>query len=304
MRIIARLSTAAAAVMAASFAAQAADLSPPGSRVVYAPTWTGFYVGGSAGYGWSNSEVDPAATSVFCNPITTLCAPRSPTNALSTVQVTNIPPALFTHPSGGMLGAQAGYNYQAGAWVVGVETDISWTNINGTDTQIGGPAAFAVVGFSPVEVFTAPVTADERLKYLGTLRGRLGFVPADPLLVFVTGGLAYGKITSSTTITQSAPLFPPPVDATIVNEASTTRAGWTVGGGLEYSFAKNWSLKAEYLYFNLGSISYAVGSVTVPVGGVPGAPSIPASTVGYGSTTTDFKGNIVRFGMNYKFGNY
>src|SRR5271166_870016 len=147
MRYITRLSFAVTAAIGASLAAQAADFSPPVSKAVYAPTWTGFYVGGSAGYGWSNSEVDTAASTVFCGAVIGCIAGGNTANVLSNTQVAAVPPALFTHPSGGMLGAQAGYNYQAGAWVVGVETDLSWTNINGTDTQIGGPAA--VVGFSP-----------------------------------------------------------------------------------------------------------------------------------------------------------
>jgi hypothetical protein len=65
-------------------------------------------------------------------------------------QAAAVPAALLTHPSGGTLGGQIGYNYQAGAVVVGVETDLSWTNIEGSDARVGGPVG--VVGFAPLAI--------------------------------------------------------------------------------------------------------------------------------------------------------
>jgi outer membrane immunogenic protein len=79
---------------------------------------------------------------------------------------------------------------------------------------------------------------------------------------------------------------------------STTKAGWTVGGGLEYLLGANWTVKAEYLYFNLGSTSYTVGPLVSTTG------VVPFTTIGLTSNTTDFKGSIARVGLNYKFGNY
>src|SRR5262245_19471784 len=247
MRRMTRLLIAAKVAMNKfSLAFQAAGIRAPVHQPVYVPSWTGFYIGCSAGYGWSNSEVNPSGTTAFCNPVELGCLPNPPLNAnvLTDAQVAAIPPALATRPRGGLLGGQIGYNYQAGAWVVGVETDISWTDIEGTDTQFGGPVA--VFGF-PGDTVAATATGDQRLRYFGTVRGRLGWVPVQPLLAYVTGGLAYGQITSSTTVSETFPGGAVSCFCTSTTAAlgtvSTTRTGWTVGGGLEYEFAQNWSLK-------------------------------------------------------------
>jgi outer membrane immunogenic protein len=300
MRYVTRLSIAAAAAMAVPFAAQAADLRPPVSKSpVYAPTWTGYYIGGSAGVGSSKTETDPTGAALSCTDAST--PPLGLCPLVTNAQVAAVPPALRTHPIGGLLGAQIGYNYQAGAWVPGVETDLSWTNIDGTDTQTG-TALLTAGGFTNPGFATA--TAEQRLKYFGTLRGRLGFLATDPLLVFVTGGLAYGLITANTSLSEVTAL--PGIGAVnatgLGGYASTWRAGWTLGGGLEYMFATNWSLKAEYLYFNLGSMSYPVGPLNANAFSSLGFGGI-ATSVAVTATTTNFTGNIVRFGVNYKFSN-
>jgi outer membrane immunogenic protein len=299
-----RLSIAASAAIAVSVAAQAADLGPPISKAPVT-SWTGFYIGGSAGYGWSNSEVDPAATGALCNALENGCLPS---NVLTNAQVAAVPPALLTHPTGGLLGGQIGYNYQVGSMVVGLEADLSWTSIEGSDSR-GGPVP--IVGFSP-DTVASSATADQRLRYLGTVRARAGYLPFDSLLAYVTGGLAYGQIASTTSISESfsanlacniGTSFACDSTSTALGSTSTTRAGWTVGGGLEYMFAQNWSLRGEYLYFNLGSVSYAAGAMTA-INEVNNGTSVgtTASTVAVASRTTDFTGSIVRVGVNYKLG--
>jgi opacity protein-like surface antigen len=295
-------------VVAVPLAAYAADLRPPISKApVYVPTWTGFYIGGSAGVGWSKSETDLAANALSCTDNSglaifgTFFCP-----AVTTTQVQAVPPTLRTHPMGGLLGGQIGYNYQFGAWVAGIETDLSWTNIDAVDTQSGSaPLSATFAGIPVTQPGFANATAEQRLKYFGTLRGRLGVLASDPLLLFVTGGLAYGHQSSSTALVENiqAPnLFFPAIgppnlagNASGVGYASTVRAGWTAGFGLEYAFAKNWSVKAEYLYFNLGSVSYPV----VPLHGVISTGLI-TTDIAVTATTTDFAGNIVRVGLNYK----
>jgi outer membrane immunogenic protein len=149
------------------------------------------------------------------------------------------------------------------------------------------------VGFAPNNA-VASATADQRLKYFGTVRGRLGYLVTSPLLVYATAGLAYGGVNSSTALSDifvpGAFVFTPGAGS-----VTTTRVGWTVGGGLEYLLAGNWSLKAEYLYYDLGSTSYALTPVVVTVGGVT------ATNLGVTSNTADFRGSIVRAGLNYKF---
>src|SRR6266852_5522377 len=152
--------------------------------------------------------------------------------------------------SGGLIGATIGYNWQfAGQVVVGVEGDIDWSGIKGNTTTL------------------CPFGCETRNSWLGTVRGRLGYA-FDRFLPFVTGGLAVGDIKAST------PFFP---------GGSTTTAGWTVGGGLEFAVVSNVTLKAEYLYVDLGSFNCGLNC------GLP-----PGSNV-------SFTTNVFRGGANLRF---
>jgi len=124
----------------------------------------------------------------------------------------------------------------------------------------------------------------------------LGFTITPTLLVYGTGGLAYGGVDSSVTIFQQNL----PADSTFgapfssIGRFSNTRVGWTAGGGLEWLFAPNWSLKVEYLYYDLGRVNFIMSPLVNSVGGV-------LVTVGAPSASTRFNGNIVRAGLNYHF---
>jgi outer membrane immunogenic protein len=151
--------------------------------------------------------------------------------------------------SGGLVGGTIGYNYQAGQAVFGLEGDIDWANINGTTNN-----------FCPLGCKTSD-------NWLSTVRGRLGYA-ADRFMPYVTGGAAFGDIKAN------APGFV---------GADNDKAGWTVGAGLEFAVAPNWSLKAEYLYVDLGKFNCGVSC---------------------GLTTTNnvsFTTNLVRAGVNYRF---
>jgi outer membrane immunogenic protein len=297
MRYITRLGVAATAAMGASLAAQAADLGAPVSRApVYKEVylWAGFYAGVNAGYGWSRTEVDPLGNSLFCEPFFNGCAPTTPGSPFPTAQIASIPASIGTNGKGGMIGGQAGFNYQSGPYVLGVEADLDWTNIGASGTQAG---IAPVTGFGNA-AYTTTATADQRLRYFGTLRARLGFTPAvyPTLLIYMTGGLAYGGLSSSTSVAQ---IITTNCNNCVVTPGtgseSVVRAGWTVGGGLEYLLAGDWSVKAEYLYFNLGSTNYSLA----PLGQT--SAGILFTTVGVTSTTGELKGNVVRIGLNYKF---
>jgi outer membrane immunogenic protein len=151
--------------------------------------------------------------------------------------------------SGGLVGGTVGYNYQAGAAVFGLEGDIDWADINGT-TNNG-----------------CPLGCKTRDDWLSTVRGRLGYA-ADRFMPFVTGGAAFGDIKTST------PGFA---------GATSDRAGWTVGAGLEFAFAPNWTAKAEYLYVNLGKFNCGISC------GV------------FATNNVSFTTNLVRAGVNYHF---
>jgi outer membrane immunogenic protein len=185
-----RLVSGAVALIAAGWTVPtaAADL-PYGSRAPYtvnqplnAYSWAGPYLGANIGYEWGS--------------------------------VTN----NLTKPSGFEGGAQAGYNFQSGPWVFGIEGDIEATGASDT--------------FAPWK-FSNP--------WFGTVRGRAGYA-FNNILFYGTGGLAFGELRAET----------------FGLSESHTNAGWTVGVGAEFGLAANWSAKIEYLYVDLSSSNFTI----------------------------------------------
>jgi outer membrane immunogenic protein len=146
-------------------------------------------------------------------------------------------------------------------------------------------------------VDTITGTAHQKLDWLGTLRGRVGVVPFTPLLVYATGGLAYGHVSTDTTLSETATVTGVPgvcpCSATSIASTSSTQFGWTAGGGVEWMFAPHWSLKAEFLYYNLGHVS--ADMTLTQLSGVA-----PFTTIGV-TSTVNAKGDIARGGINYRF---
>jgi outer membrane immunogenic protein len=165
-------------------------------------------------------------------------------------------PGTFGTSGVGIIGGdEFGYNWQSGQFVLGFEADISGSTISGSELLSG---ASVVVGF-PANTVGVSGSANAKVDYLGTVRGRAGYLLTPPLLAYVTGGLAYGGASSNTTLAEqvvgpcSCGSFP-----AVAGSTSTARAGSTIGGGVEYMFAPHWTVKAEYLYYDLGSVTYAL----------------------------------------------
>ena len=117
------------------------------------------------------------------------------------------------------------------------------------------------------------------------------------MLAYVTGGLAYGEAKSSFTMTQShLTLGLGTTSGTLAASYSGVRAGWTLGGGMKWAFAMNWSAKAEYLFYDLGTATYGGSLTSITAGGGGLTRYIIGSTASAG-----FTGNIARVGLNYKF---
>lgn len=169
--------------------------------------------------------------------------------------------------SGGLVGGTIGYNWQVNQFVLGLEGDGSWVNIKGS--TIGTVAAVGTCG-------GASPNCNSNLQALGTFRGRLG-LPWGNVLPFVTGGLAVGSLNGSEgdTVANGA-----------AGSGTTTVAGWTLGGGIEARLPGAWSVKAEYLYVNLGN--HPIFNDTLPGGTVVGE-------------NVRFTTNIFRAGLNYQF---
>jgi outer membrane immunogenic protein len=275
--------------------AMAADLAPVYKAEV-APSWTGFYFGGTVGGGWMTSNATQTVTSTSCNPFFAGCDPALFGPVTSSALAAAIPGRMNTTQWGFLAGVEAGYNWQIGRYVLGVETDISGSSISGSSSvsphaPIAGFPSFSVVAYG---------TQSEKLSYLGTIRGRAGYLVMDPLLAYATGGFAYGDATSSlslgTNLAQGCAALGAPTScqSPVGQTTSSSHAGWTVGGGLEWMFHPNFTVKGEYLYYDFGSVSFAGPSVQATVPGV--APFYGATT----AATASFKGSIVRLGLNFK----
>jgi outer membrane immunogenic protein len=227
------------ALAGAALPATAADLpvkAPIREAVVLAPGWTGFYIGGHAGYGWGRSTIHDLDD--FC-----LGAGTCPT------------PSVGYRFNGALGGAQAGYNWQSGNVVIGAEVDISFAGMKDT------------LEFRP----PGPALLTTEVDWFGTGRLRLGYAIASSLL-YATGGVAFVDVENRM---QSG---------NTVAATSDVKWGWTVGGGWEYAFASNWTVRAEYLFIDVEKTKAAVPS--------------PAS----GRFEWDNHLHIARVGLNYRFG--
>jgi outer membrane immunogenic protein len=274
------IAIAAFAAVTANSAASAADMAP---RYTKAPVmvevwnWTGFYIGGNAGYSWGRSNSDVS----YFNTVTGL--PIVPPAG----SITN---AAFDM-NGGIAGGQAGYNWQTGSWVWGVEADIQWSgedghaNYNCASTITGG-VCLPGLTFLPPGVTGTSLALDQSLEWFGTARLRGGFLVSPRVLLYATGGLAYGSLKTSGTLSGFTPAAVP---VSVSGSSTETRLGWTVGAGVEGKITQNWSAKLEYLYMDLGSYD----SLTLSLA--------PASLIG-AHVNSHFTDNILRAGINYQFG--
>ncbi len=260
------LGIAAAGLLATS--ASAADLAarpytkapPPVVEPIF--NWTGFYIGGNVGYSWGRSR----DFSTLTNGAGTVLFASSGTSDLNGV----------------IGGGQIGYNWQVQNWVWGLEADIQGSDEKGSRvfsclaTFCSPPANVAPL------VGSIPVTLTQKIDWFGTVRGRVGLLATPRVLLYATGGLAYGGVNTSETIGVVPVGF----------SASDTRVGWTVGAGIEGAISGNWTAKLEYLYMDLGTTS---GSFVTAIPAFGGG----FLTSNYSSHITD---NILRVGVNYKFG--
>lgn len=266
-----KLAAAVAAVATlVGTSAFAADMAVKAPLPVPVYSWTGWYVGLNAGGGWENTIDNSAAVSSCAGAPAALC----PGLAAA------VPGQFNTHPSGFIGGAQIGYNYQTGAVVWGVETDFQGAGIKGSASATNTVTTIGV----PI---TVSGTGSQKLDWFGTLRGRLGWEPTSRLLIYATGGLAYGNVEAGASFSQLS--FPGGPTAAF---QSSTLAGWTVGSGLEWMFAPRWSVKGEYLYYDLGNVTLNQTLNAFPAG-VNAAIAI--------QSVAHYHGNIARLGVNYKF---
>jgi opacity protein-like surface antigen len=233
-------------------------------------TWTGFYFGANAGYAAGRFNADTLVSDA------TLATPLLAVNSSSARK-------------GGIGGGEAGYNWQAGMWLTGIETDVQFS----TQRLVGSalcPGAVCNPDLAAAGL-DAPVTLALRhsLGWFGTLRGRLGALMTPDSIAYVTGGLAVGGIEHSADSSGfSLDANGNPQPALLPFVARTVKLGWTVGGGIEARIAGNVTGKIEYLHMDFGADQAST---------LNNQNALPIAVVVNSRITED----IVRLGINYKF---
>lgn len=231
--------------------------------------WTGFYVGLNAGAVFGHAE--DATTTVF-----------SPTGYFATSSVPAI--AAVGNPSmdqtGFTGGIQLGYNWQFNSnAVLGIETDFGYMGMNtsaftGAVYPCCAPTAFAI-------------SQSAKTDWVWTLRPRLGWA-VNNWMIYFTGGLAVTQVKGDFIFTDT---FATAHESASISE---TRAGWAVGGGLEYAYAGPWTVKVEYLHLDFGTVSATSTNLTAFTPPI----AFPTNVFTHSIKVTD---DIVRVGLNYRF---
>jgi outer membrane immunogenic protein len=225
--------------------------------------WTGFYAGLHLGYGLGDAD-----TAVNALP-----------NAEVFVNLADT--TLHPDPKGVIGGVQAGYNWQIKHFVYGVEADFSGSGIGG-DRYVS-----PIIQYNGTSYGGGSLLAHQNTNALGTLRPRIGYVVAPRLLIYGTGGLAMGHVNFSANTD-----FLPVGDEEYPAVSSGMKDGWVAGGGAEFALSRRWSIKAEYLKYDLGSTS------------VTANPTIPFPT-GVTQFQTQYiqntSANLITTGVNFRF---
>lgn len=213
--------------------------------------WNGLYAGVHAGYGWADSDTEAALAGASV--------------------------ALSADGDGFLGGIQAGFNIQSGNILWGVEADISRSSIDTSGTFLGDPEP-SILG--PVQ---GAGSVDGKIDWFGTLRLRAGALVTPNTLVYATGGLAYGRVEHASEGSLTFLAGPVTVPLFAGNDRDW-ETGWTVGGGAELALTGAMTLRAEYLYYDLGDSSYD-------------APAV----IGAARIVSENNGHIVRAALNFKF---
>ncbi len=299
----------AAALLSMSSLSFAADLPSRAlapAPVLLAPafTWNGFYVGGTVGAAWSGNDSCPTL--------------NYRQNNVFVADTTFLPNCNNGNRVGVIGGLEAGYNWQFGAWVFGLEGDVNWIGRNGGhgfDYAVFGNPRVDYTGLADAKYgnnrpdtttvtnHTYSFSGNGDNNTLSTIRARFGFA-ADRTLFFITGGVAFRNGGNDASITDTATTitanhnvwqnsaWKPDVTTTTTTTTFTgngngNNVGWALGGGLEYALTENLSTKIEYLHAQFGNGGNFFGNSDCPDVGFFG----------------DHKNSIdvVRVGLNYRF---
>lgn len=242
-------------------------MAAPASAEGPVQSWSGLYLGGHAGYGWGDWDADLSHSSGAIH----YSDPFVPAdNALSV-------------GDNWLGGFQIGWNRQSGSVVWGLEADVSWTGLDASGRyQTADTPKCGNESCTQWDI-------DTKLDLFGTVRGRLGYLVTPNLLLYGTGGFAWGIVDAHQAANHNGPDFLDPGGRT---SGDVNHFGWTAGAGGEFLLASNITIRAEWLYVDLGKENYMLTGTTKPDNNVPYAETF----------ATDLSFHTVRIGVNYRFG--
>jgi len=227
---------------AADIAARPYTKAPPPVVAVY--NWTGFYVGGNVGGGWSNTNFSgiPVTGDHFLLPGSSISTGNS---------------------SGGVVGGiQAGFNWQWNQLVLGIEGTYSGADVRNNTGLILDP------------VFAGEnIQLNSKITEFATIVGRAGFAPTNDWLIYGKGGYATGRIQ-----TNPQDFFPLPATLQHFSSGAAWHDGWTAGVGVEYKWAQHWVFGLEYDYYSFNSKNHA-NAVIGTTGAAVGAPTFYSENI-------------------------
>jgi outer membrane immunogenic protein len=278
-------------------AASAADMAVK-ARPVVAPVyvWNGWYAGVNIGYGGGN-ETDGQNT---------ISGAGFPAGVGAGRPLYGGPTTFKLAPQGVFGGAQAGYNWQTSQHAVfGLEADFQGSAFKDSDPCVLGCGVPLRTTTPPNFLNNFPVIFandlyTHKIDWFGTVRGRVGYADG-PTLIYLTGGLAYGDVERSGNVVGRTTFGGAGTVNTFAGSynSTSTKIGWTLGGGAEGKLASNpaWSIKGEYLYVDLGSNSDVFNTIFTTGGGGAVAGRVAATR----TDTSNNREHLFRLGLNYAF---
>jgi outer membrane immunogenic protein len=240
-----KLLLSSVAILGLTGLASAADMPMKAAPMVVAPyDWSGFYIGGVIGGGWSHSDSSEPGLGILGTLI-------------------GFPVVQTTTGSGFIGGIEGGDRYQFGKLVIGWEADMTWGNIGGTSNTAFGPS------FVPPGVINFTRSINTSMNWTGTATSSVG-IAHDRWLIYGKAGVAWANFSETDNSIVNVPIIPfstPLFSGT----GSQNRVGWTVGTGVEWAIWNSWSVKVEYDYLDFGNRTTQVNGTVLPSlgGGLP-----------------------------------
>ena len=255
--------------------------------------WTGLYFGAHIGGAFQTTDFSDPTSGQLPDWAPFLASPNGNVFA-------NAPGESFR--SNSLLGGfQAGANYQFEHFVFGGEFDMSWTGLNGSTASAPPPSPFFLIAAPPGWTFSATDSLREHTDWIATTTARFG-IAANNWLFYGKGGAAFDRntYTLSHQASVTAAGFGTFLSSTFSSTASDVRVGWTLGAGMEWAFASNWSAKLEYDFMDFGSRSVSLSGTTITSEAQPVGPPVVTSSPATALPNMLQAISEVKLGINYK----